>query len=378
MDQNKILVIDDEAGIREGVKRALGAQGLMVITAENGEAGLSIIRDGGIELVLIDIMMPGINGIALISKFHQYDPDIICIIITGYATIDHAVQAIKQGAYDFITKPFSVDNLVLAVNQGLEKRRLAIETKRLQTIELKTQQLAQEKAQLEELDRAKRRFILLLTHELKAPVAAIQNYLQLMLEDYIPAERKIEITYKCKARAEEEMAIISDLLELGRLQSMPAVKLPVPVRQDEILHQIVEDYIESLNKKEIVFHLNIDNNIVPTRGFGDQYINMWTNLLENAIKYTPPGGQITITLQKKENWVHCEISDTGIGIPENEMKYLFTEFFRAQNAKELELPGTGLGLTIVKQIIETVKGKITVKSTLGKGTTFIVELPVAD
>ena len=377
MSEEKILVIDDEEGIREGVKRALNDQGFQVFTASSGIDGLEKIKENEYALVLVDMMMPDVNGIDLIVQIHQHNPEIICIIITGYATIDHAVQAIKHGAYDFIAKPFSVDNLVLTVNQGLEKRRLTLETKRLQTVELQAQQLAQEKAQLEELDRAKRRFIRLVTHELKAPVAAIQNYLQLMLEDYIPAERKVEITQKCKARAEEEMAIIADLLELGYLQTIPEAKIPTLVQQDEILNLVIEELKEAINKKNLILETNIGSKILPTKGYSDQYKSMWSNLLENAIKYTHQNGQISINIQNAEDRVHCEISDTGIGIPEKEMKYLFTEFFRAQNAKELELPGTGLGLSIVRQIIETSNGQITVESKLGEGTTFTFDLPIS-
>ncbi|MGB9640282.1 MAG: sigma-54-dependent transcriptional regulator, partial [Anaerolineales bacterium] len=127
MSQVKILVIDDETGIREGTKRALSAQGYEVDTAENGEQGLELIKKNRYDLILLDVMMPGISGIELIEKIHQVDPETVCIIITGYATVEMAVRAIKEGAYDFLTKPFTVDDLLIVVNQGLERRRLSME-----------------------------------------------------------------------------------------------------------------------------------------------------------------------------------------------------------------------------------------------------------
>jgi DNA-binding NtrC family response regulator len=133
-------------------------------------------------------MMPDISGADLIASIHQRDPEIVCIFVTGYATVELAVRAIKQGAYDFLTKPFSVDDLMLAVNQGLERRRLSLETKRLQAVEAEARRLTEEKARLQEVVRAKLRFIRLVTHELQAPVAAIENYLQLILEGYVPQE----------------------------------------------------------------------------------------------------------------------------------------------------------------------------------------------
>src|SRR5512139_320304 len=107
MDTSNILVIDDERGIREGCKRALTPQGYTVATAENGEEGLLKVKAGNFDLILLDVMMPGTSGIDLISLIHQIDPEIVCIIITGYATVELAVRAIKQGAYDFLTKPFA-------------------------------------------------------------------------------------------------------------------------------------------------------------------------------------------------------------------------------------------------------------------------------
>lgn len=220
IEQANILVIDDEMGIREGCKRALSPQGYSVHTAADGDEGLHIIRTTKIDLALIDIMMPGISGIDLISRIHEYEPDIICIIITGYATVELAVTAIKRGAYDFLTKPFTMDDLLLIVNRGLERRHLTLETKRLQKIEEEAQRLSEEKARLEELDKAKIAFIRLITHELQAPINAISTYLDLLINEYIPPEQHKEILERSQARAKEQISLIADLLEYGRLKEI--------------------------------------------------------------------------------------------------------------------------------------------------------------
>ena len=184
-----ILVIDDEANICEGIKRALRPQGFQVDSASSGQEGLEKARQGGYGLVLLDVMMPDASGIDLIPAIHEADPDIVCIVITGYATVELAIRAIKQGAYNFLTKPFSVDELTLAVNQGIEHQRLVRESKRLQAAEAESRRLADEKNRLEELDKAKKLFFRLMTHELQAPLSAIQSYLQLMLEEYLTPEQ---------------------------------------------------------------------------------------------------------------------------------------------------------------------------------------------
>jgi len=182
--------------------------------------------------VLLDVMMPGISGIDLIGSIHAHDPETICIVITGYATVELAVRAIKQGAYDFLTKPFTADDLLLAVNQGLERRRLSLEAKRLQAIEAQAQRLAEEKARLEELDKAKVAFIRLATHELQAPIAAIHSYLELMLSGYVPpmlAGKQREILEKAMARAQEQLALLADLLQFGRLREVKTLVQPTSV-----------------------------------------------------------------------------------------------------------------------------------------------------
>src|SRR5512136_3021394 len=130
MSAPRILVIDDELGICQAIQRALHPTGYKVDTTTSGEDGLKKIKESGYDLVLLDVMMPGVSGIDLIASIHEYDPEIVCVIITGYATVELAVRAIKHGAYDFLTKPFSVDDLLLAVSQGLERRRLSLESKR--------------------------------------------------------------------------------------------------------------------------------------------------------------------------------------------------------------------------------------------------------
>ncbi len=377
MHNAKILVIDDEIGICEGIRRALAPQGLSVDIATSGAEGMQKIQSGGYDLTLLDIMMPGVSGIDLITEIHRHDPEIVCIIITGYATVELAVQAIKQGAYDFLTKPFSVDDLTLAVSQGLERRRLSLEARRLQAIEAEARRLTEEKARLEELDKAKRQFIRLVTHEMQAPVAAIQNYLQLILDGYVPPENQPEIIGKCMARAQEEMDLIADLLELGQLQVLAKPLKTTPVHLEGLLVAVMDNLRTQAEQKNLRFDLNITPDLPPVMGAPEHFKSVWTNLIANAIKYTPAGGAVTISLRCDNEQVIGEVSDTGIGIPLEDQPRLFTEFFRAANAKALDVPGTGLGLAIVRQIIAAAGGSITVQSEVGRGATFRFSLPAA-
>ncbi len=286
---DRILVIDDEQGIREGIKRGLSPEGYIVEVAADGEQGLALFRQHPFDLVLIDVMMPGVSGIDLIAEIHQIDPDAVCIIITGYATVEMAVRAIKEGAYDFLTKPFSVDDLLLVVRQGLERRRLTLETKRLQSIEEEARQLQQEKARLEELDRAKMQFIRLVTHELQAPIAAIHTYLRLILEGYVSPEDQKRIIEKCLVRAQEQMKLINDLLELGRVQAQIEQGKVEEVDMDEVLRGVVEKMQLQATEKGLEFRVHIQPDRKIVLGNRDHFASVWTNLIGNAIKYTEKG-----------------------------------------------------------------------------------------
>ena len=373
-EKSLILVIDDEIGICEGIQRALEPEGFQVSIALEGKSGLALVRENDFDLVLLDVKMPEISGLDLIGMIHQIDPEIICIIITGYATVEMAVSAIKQGAYDFLTKPFSVDILLLAVNQGLERRMLSLEAKRAARVKAEMQKLAEEKIRLEELDRAKKQFIRLVTHELQSPVAAVENYLKLILEGYVPTEDQKGILEKCIVRTREERKLIADLLELGHLEMIESFQVS-RINPGEILEQVIEELREVIDQKDLGLLVEVDKNIPEITASPEQIKSVWSNLLSNAVKFTPDRGEIAIGLQYKDGTLMGRVQDTGIGIPLEDQEKLFTEFFRAENAKQAGVPGTGLGLVIVKRIIEGLGGKITVKSKPGFGATFQFEIP---
>jgi signal transduction histidine kinase len=374
----RILVIDDEPGIREACRRVLTAQGFHVDVAEDGQTGLRMVQESGLDLVLLDVMMPGISGIDLIAPIHAHDPEIVCVIITGYGNVELAVDAIRQGAYDFINKPFTADDLVLRVKQGVERRRLSLESRRCLLAEEESRQLNEEKAHLEEVNRAKTSFVRLVTHELRAPIAAIQSYLRLILDGYVPPEREREIIGRAEIRAQEQLALISDLLELSRLQDGPASDKASMANLGDILRDVVQQFEGQASQKNQQLGVSISCGLPPVRVMADQFKSVWVNLISNALKYTPEGGTISVRLVCHDDDIVGEVTDTGIGIPAEAQEHLFAEFFRAQNAKAFTEQGTGLGLAIVRQVIERSGGGISFTSQEGKGTTFRFTLPVVD
>lgn len=376
-EKKRILVIDDEEGICQGIQRVLEADGCKVAAVHDGQEGLDYVKKHPLDLVLIDVKIPGISGLDLIKLIHEVDPEIICIIITGYATVEMAVSAIKEGAYDFLTKPFTADTLSLAVKQGLERRSLSLEAKKAARAEAEARRLGEEKARLEDLNQAKVQFIRLVTHELQSPVSAVENYLKLILGGYVPEDKEEEILRKCIVRTEEERMLIADLLELGHLEVVDSFQ-PEPVNLYKTLVKILNECSEAAEKKGLKITLDADPYIPDLVSAPEQTRSLWCNLISNAIKYTPENGSIEISLYYREGEIQGQVSDTGIGIPVEDQDKIFGEFFRARNAREDGIPGTGLGLAITKKIIAGLGGKIALKSKIGQGTTIKFSIPVME
>jgi two-component system sensor histidine kinase/response regulator len=372
-EEASILVIDDEAGIREGCRRALTPLGYCVDVAPTGATGLRKLREGAFDLVLLDLMMPGMSGIEALDHIHEIDPDIVVIIITGYATVEAAVKTIKKGAYDFISKPFTSDDLILVVNQGLEHRRLTLETRRLRTIEEEAKGLARAKQELEKLDAMKSRFMLTVAHELRAPLGAIQGYLGLVLDGYA-GEDEQEMLQSAHQRCGELLDVIHDLLILAQMKERATDVKKTTVSVADVLEEVVSLLKAQAEQKEVTFRLEISSRpeMLANR---ENLKQLWTNLISNAVKYTPAGGTVVASVDERDGHVVGTVSDTGMGIPADDMPRIFDEFYRTKGAKEIDPHGTGLGLPIVKAIIETYGGTIDVDSSPGEGTTFTFSLP---
>jgi len=381
----RILVVDDEMGIRQGIQRALRSLGHVVDAAEGLSSGRKLLEQEHYDLVLLDVMMPGGSGIDLIEPAHARDPDTVCIIVTGYSTVELAVSAVKRGAYDFVSKPFTVEQLFVSVNQGLERRALTLEARRLMTIEAKAEQLLRDKEELERLDQAKSQLMLQVAHELRAPTAAVQSYVNLILAGYIPESELKPTLARIQERLQQTLDLVTDLLDLARLkQSKERVgSQATPQSMAAILREVAGLVRPQAAEKRQ--ELNVDIRAEPTvAALSGHLRQIWINLLSNAIKYTPPGGHILVTLNQADGESRVAgpclvgtVQDNGMGIAAADLPNLFTEFFRTHQAKESGVTGTGLGLSIVKQIVDSYGGYVEVESQLGKGTKFTFILPLS-
>ena len=237
----------------------------------------------------------------------------------------------------------------------------------------RAQELTQLNQRLEELDRDRKHFVQLVTHELRAPVAAIESYIKLILDGYVPPERYPEILGRVQVRAAEQLEQINDLLVLAQSQRPPIDTRLTSL--SESLEEVLDLLRGSMTQKNLSLAIHIDPETPSVVADPDQIKHLWTNLVSNAIKYTPANGSIEVTLTQRPASVVGSVRDTGIGIAPEDQKRIFDEFYRTSQAKQIEQHGTGLGLAIVKQIIDSYGGRVWVSSAPGKGSKFSFSLP---
>ncbi len=358
-----ILVIDDDEAIRDSCCQVLSKNGYVTETAENAQSGLRKIREIKPDLVLIDLKMPGMSGMELLEEIGQIDPDIISIVITGYATIESAVEAMKLNAYDFLPKPFTPDQLRIVIGRGLERRRLITES----------EQLRREKEMMRE------NFITLVSHQLRSPLASVKQYFGVIQEGFAGEVnyKQKEIIEKASGYIDNLVQLINDWLNVSRVEAGRIKDLSESVYLSAVLSEAVEVLKQQAQTRKVALELNSADGLPQLYGDPKCLKEAFLNIISNAIIYNREGGAVTVTIRGQGDDLVVEVSDTGIGISRENLPFIFDEFFRVKNKETQHITGTGLGLPIAKKIIEAHNGYMKVVSEPGKGTTFSIFLPKA-
>jgi two-component system sensor histidine kinase/response regulator len=361
----RVFVIDDDDVMLLTCRRTLEKDGYEVETFENGLDGIRRIEEAPPQLLLVDLKMPELNGLQVIERVRKVDPDVVIAVITGYATISTAVDAMKAGAYDFLPKPFTPDELRLIVNRGHERWRLAMESERLRR----------------EKEEAERRFVTFVSHQLKTPVVAAKQYLDVLLftsQDEITPKTREWLT-RAQARLDEMLTLIRDWLELARVER--GIDAPGEPCATSDLRRVIREVVEAAQVQAqaaaVTIEVDLAPDVGPVKGDVVSLATVVSNLVSNGVKYNRVGGRVMVRATLDGAMAVVEVSDTGIGIAAESIPKLFQEFCRVRNDQTRDIPGTGLGLAICKRIVTTLGGAIGVRSRLGEGTTFDVHIPTA-
>jgi len=242
--------------------------------------------------------------------------------------------------------------------------------------ELRAAELRELNQRLQDVDRSRAQFIRLVTHELRAPVAAIRSYLRLILDGYVEPDRLMEIVAKSEQRAADQLDLIEDLLDLARVREPRADALK-PVDMAAVLHDVMDLMAARVEEKNLAVKVDVRPGRMVVVADEAQMKQVWMNLVSNAVKYTPAGGRVVISLSVGNGTVCGAVEDTGIGIKPEDLPKIFEDFYRTETAKQMSRQGTGLGLSIVRGVVEHYGGTLSVDSEYGVGSTFRFTLPQA-
>ena len=367
----KILIVDDEDGIRAGTKRILQNFHVdypfmdehiefEVLEAASGEEGIEIIDNQQPDIILLDNKLPGIQGVEVLEYVKNKQYDIVVVMITSYASLELAVKATRDGAYDFIPKPFTPQELRSSIENITKQLFLKRMTQKLNTA-----------------GKAIRfQFLSLLSHELKAPLNAIEGYIKIIREKQSGnlVDTYEEMLDRSLERIKGMRTLILDLLDLTKIESGKPTQ-----RFDTVdLRTIAQISVDTLRpyaiQKDVDIYLNVREKVLMKADPGEIEI-IFNNLISNAVKYNKTGGRVDLFIEKLPAAAKISVSDTGIGMSDEEKNKIFDDFVRIKNIKTRNITGSGLGLSIVKKIVEMYKGSIAVQSIPDKGTTFAIILP---
>lgn len=366
-----VLIVDDEPGIRSGINRILRNYtvgypfmeedfSFDLCEAETGERALEILKEQKIDIILLDNKLPGMDGIEVLEYINKNQMDVCVMMITSYASLDLAVKATNNGAFNFVPKPFTPDELRGSIDNITKHLFLKRMTK-----------------QMNEAGKQVRfQFLSVLSHELKSPINAVEGYLNIMkdkqvgdnIEDYESMiERSIE-------RIKGMRGLIMDLLDLTKLESGKARR---EVKETDVVQvaKMAMDTIEPMAiQRNVKVNLQAPEELNFLADDGDLEI-IFNNLISNAVKYNNEGGEVSINIFQEDAELVISVEDNGIGMSPEELSNLFQEFVRIKNAKTRNITGSGLGLSIIKKLVEQhYKGEIVAISEADKGSIFTVKM----
>ena len=488
-DPINVMVVDDEESVREGSQRILKRMGFEVRVAKRGDEGLEILEKARPAIVLLDLKMPGMDGMEVLERIKAVDPEIQVIVITGYATVETAIQAMKQGAYDFIPKPFEPDQLRIVVNRAAEKIRLTREAAKLERERARTlSDLGAEKSRLrtviesfpdgilvtnasgnvvmlnpscrqmlglesgagvgkpvEEvvpdkelcdlireisrgcfidyedipdcefalanetylrskaqpvlgerreclgavvnfvditgmkvLDRLKSEFVAKVSHELRSPLSTIHEQLAVVIRELMDSQsgQEHQMLTRAKEKTRGLISLIGDLLDLSRIEEGLICREPQPVQVDELLRNIVEFLKDQAKAKKQDLSISLPRDPLPKVDADPIALeSIFGNLITNAIKYTPEEGKVRVEADRAGVNIRVRVIDNGYGMAEKHLEKIFERFYRVKDDNTRYINGTGLGLPIVKGLLDSMGGIVEVESTPGEGSVFTVLLP---
>ncbi|TAH54039.1 MAG: response regulator [Chloroflexota bacterium] len=386
--RGSVLVIDDTPINQEILTEILGEEGYTLRFAHDGESGLDQARLLKPDLVLLDLVLPGIMGTDVLDILKRELPETMVILTTAYGSEETAIKALRMGVNDYIInkRPFDADEVREVVKRAVTEAHLRRENQRLQReLQISNQQLTESYVQLQaayerlqELDKAKASFFSMVSHDLRHPIAVAKGYLELIRtgNEELGAETQTYVQV-----AEQEMRYIAemvdDVLDLSRMDAGFYQIDCQPLQVSMLLQQARLAFRTQAAPRNITIQIEPCDDLPLVSADALRMNQVLSNLLENALKFTPDGGTITLSAEPLEEEIQITVRDTGVGIEPGEHERIFDRFYRLKRGEQVEDKGSGLGLAICREIVRLHGGRIWAESEMGKGAAFHLTLKSA-
>ncbi|GBD94968.1 alkaline phosphatase synthesis sensor protein PhoR [bacterium BMS3Abin05] len=368
----RILVVDDEDIVLRFCERSLKKIDYAIKTAENGADALKILHENEIDVVLSDLKMEIMDGLELLKNIKRDHPHVEVIMMTGFASVENAIESMKLGAYDFLLKPLKIEQMRLVVNKCVEKISMSREVRELRAV----------KKKLEELQEIKDKFIAITSHELRTPVTHAKSYFSFLDEDAFSEKEKEEFKHVIRNALDDMERIVLDMFDIVKAESRELVPQKTLFDLNKMIQEILLEIRFDLQDRKLNIEFQPADKIPEIAADRFQMRRVVQELLSNAIRFTPDGGTITIHTSKENEFFKLIVEDTGVGIPQEDLGHIFELFYEVQDSnlhsssKRGFLGGsTGIGLPLIKGIVEAHDGYVKIQSEEGKGTKVLVFIP---
>jgi len=368
--EKRVLVVDDEESLVGALSEFLTMRGYEVETALNPRQALALIHEKTFSLVVTDLRLAGLNGVELLEHVLDVDPETVVVIMTGYASVQSAVEALKKGAYDYVIKPFSVHDLEKTLRLGLERRRLSRENLQLSHLMRK----------MVEIDQVKSDILSTISHEFRTPLMSLRGYLSMLAQGADRSDRMGDTERKWLHAMKDNLGRL-EMLILNLLLMTEANSGDLLIAEEEV--QVKQLVAESASRVDILARSkDVKVSVVaetdkPIRADAEKLGVALANLIENAVKFSLESGSVGVSISDTADpdGVRIAVSDSGIGIPEDKLDCIFESFTQVDMTRTRRFNGAGLGLPVAKMIVEAHGGRIDAQSKPGRGSTFFVWLP---
>jgi signal transduction histidine kinase len=358
LNEARLLVVDDEESLRITTAAILENEGYIVDTASSGDEAVALLNDTDYDLVLTDLHMEGGDGLSVLSQIRRHAPLTISVVLTGFASVESAIAALQEGAYDYLVKPCDIESMKHTIRRGVEHRRLMLAEQKARLdlqqlnldlekrIEERTAELRRLNAELAEANRAKDIFLATLSHELRTPLTPVVGWIKLLRSGALDEKSVLQALDAIERNAWLQSRLIDDLLDTSRIATGKLHFEPKPTDLNTVVKAAVDTVLASAAARNIELSMSLWPTSLVVMGEPVRLQQIAWNLVSNAIKFTDPSGKVRVTTGFSGSQAYLEVVDTGVGIEAEFLPHVFDRFRQADGSTSRRHGGLGLGLAI--------------------------------